>query len=89
MQGWIIQVHQVLAGEMAAEREYLNQRQLKLGHAPKRWRRILRATERLGRATGSSHQSGKPTFRRFSAIRSSTAGENTIACLNFEMVRSG
>ena len=53
MQGWIIQVHQVLAGEMAAEREYLNQRQLKLGHAPKRWRRILRATERLGRATGT------------------------------------
>jgi len=32
---------------------------------------------------------GKPTFLRFAAIRSSVAGENTIAVLNLVMVRSG
>src|ERR1700736_2572591 len=35
------------------------------------------------------NQSGKPSFRRFSAMRFRTAGEKTIACLNFEIVRSG
>jgi Fe-S cluster assembly iron-binding protein IscA len=36
-----------------------------------------------------SNQSGNPSFRRFSAIRSRTADEKTIACLNFFTVRSG
>jgi hypothetical protein len=35
------------------------------------------------------HQSGNPTLRRFSAITFSTAGEKTIACLNFDTVKSG
>jgi hypothetical protein len=34
-------------------------------------------------------QSGKPSFRRFSAIRSRVVPEKTIACLYFEIVRSG
>jgi hypothetical protein len=34
-------------------------------------------------------QSGKPSFRRFSAMRSRATFENTIACLIFETVRSG
>ena len=38
---------------------------------------------------GLPRQSGNPSFRRFSAIRFRTAGEKTIACLNFEAVRSG
>ncbi len=36
-----------------------------------------------------TNQSGNPSLRRFSPIRSRTAGEKTIACLNFEIVRSG
>ena len=36
-----------------------------------------------------SNQSGNPSFLRFSAIRFRVAGEKTIACLNFETVRSG
>jgi hypothetical protein len=38
---------------------------------------------------GRQHQPGKPSFLRFSAIRSSTGAEKTIACLNLETVRSG
>jgi hypothetical protein len=34
-------------------------------------------------------QSGKPSLRRFSAIRSRVVPEKTIACLNFEIVRPG
>ena len=34
-------------------------------------------------------QSGKPSFRRFFAIESRVVVEKTIACLNFETVKSG
>jgi hypothetical protein len=33
--------------------------------------------------------SGRPSRRRLTAMRSRTAGENTMACLNFLTVRSG
>jgi hypothetical protein len=38
---------------------------------------------------GMPIQSGKPSFRRFSAMRSRAVFEKTIACLYFETVRSG
>ena len=40
-------------------------------------------------AERDSNQSGNPSFRRFSAIRSKVVPEKTIACLYFEIVKSG
>jgi hypothetical protein len=53
------------------------------------WRAIERKAKRLRLTLDCPIQSGNPSFRRFSAIRFRTAGEKTIACLNFETVRSG
>ena len=88
MHGWIVQLDQVRAPRIAAEREILIKG---VGYLAGRWCWISRAAERAGRAAMAigSHHSGNPSFRRFSAMRSSAVGENTMACLNFEMVRSG
>jgi hypothetical protein len=53
------------------------------------WRAIERKVKRLRLTLDFLFQSGNPSFRRFSAIRFRAAGEKTIACLNFETVRSG
>src|ERR1035437_9046814 len=53
------------------------------------WRASERKAKRLRLTLYFPIQSGNPSFRRFSAIRFRAAGEKTIACLNFETVRSG
>jgi hypothetical protein len=56
-----LQVHQVLAGELAAERKYLNQRQPKLGQGRPR---VGNKSCALARVSDAHRQGSPPSFRQ-------------------------